>query len=446
VTLSQRLQARVGRGGAPDVVAGTAGTLALNTATLALGFVTTVLLSRLLGATGYGAYAFAVAWATLLTAFAGLGLSPLVVRNVASASATARWGELRGVLRWANVVVLGTALVTIVAAAIAGLALLQNGNVLLQPFLVGLLLVAPLSLTTLRQSAMQGLGKVVLGRVPETLVAPGLFVGIAVTTNLALAGGLSAASTVAAQLLATIVAFALGTVLLMRSLPQPARMAAPEIHGRDWSRSAVPFFVIGLLSSANTQVGLLVLGTVGDVADAGVFAVAARTTSFVGFLMLAATYPLMPTLARIHANGDTARLRHAVTRSARVIVLLTLPVAVLIAVFAHPILSILFGAEFGAGTTATRILVIGEVARVVVGVAAIALLMSGFEADLSRALALGAIANVLLAITLVPALGVDGAAIAQTAGAILSSLALAWLARRRIGVSVLAIARRRTRS
>lgn len=436
------LRRRIADGSANSVVTGTAGTLALNSATLALNFLTTVVLSRLLGVTGYGAYAFAVAWAMLLTAFAGLGLSPLVVRNVASAATTASWGVLRGTLRWANLVVLLTALVTVGSAAAVGLALLGDNNLLRRSFLVALLLIAPLSLTTVRQSAMQGLGKVVLGRVPETLVAPGLFLALAVGADIVLAGGLSPTATVVAQLLATVAAFAFGAMLLMRSLPREARAAAPEIHGHEWSRSAVPFFAIGLLSTANTQVGTLVLGTLGAPADAGVFSVATRVTSFVGFLMLAATYPLMPALARIHATGDAAGLRSAVTRSARVIVLLTLPIAVLIASFAESLLHGVFGAGFGGGAAAARILVLGELAKALVGVAAIALLMSGFEASLTRALALGAALNVVLALALTPHFRVAGAAAAQAIGATASSVAVAWLASRRLDLSVLAIVRR----
>ena len=45
---------------------GTAGTLVLNTSTTLLNFALAVLLARLLGAEGYGAFAFALAWAVVL--------------------------------------------------------------------------------------------------------------------------------------------------------------------------------------------------------------------------------------------------------------------------------------------------------------------------------------------------------------------------------------------
>ena len=145
-----RLRKVLDERGARAVVSGTAGTLVLNSATLVLNFITTVVLSRLLGVTGFGVYAFAVAWSLLLTAFAGLGLSPLVVRNVASATTTSSWGLLRGTLRWANLVVLGSALTTVIIAAAVGFALLDDNDLMLHAFLIALLLITPLSLTTLK--------------------------------------------------------------------------------------------------------------------------------------------------------------------------------------------------------------------------------------------------------------------------------------------------------
>src|SRR5713101_1715623 len=92
----------VGRRLPPKLLLQASGTLLLNSGTLVINFAITLALSRFLGADGYGAYAFAFAWAALLSAVAGLGLSALVVRVTASAHALGRWGLLHGMLRWSN--------------------------------------------------------------------------------------------------------------------------------------------------------------------------------------------------------------------------------------------------------------------------------------------------------------------------------------------------------
>ena len=68
------------------------------------------------------------------------------------------------------------------------------------------LLIVLTALVVIRQSAMQGLGRVVLGRVPETLVAPGLFLLLATAVGL-VREDFSASWAVTLLVLATVVAF-----------------------------------------------------------------------------------------------------------------------------------------------------------------------------------------------------------------------------------------------
>lgn len=428
-----RLRRPAGGGaGGGSLLVGAVGTLVLNVTTLALNFGLTLYLTRTLGTTSYGAYAFAFAWAMVLSALAGLNLSPLVVREVASAHAGQRWGLLRGVLRWSNTAVLWASFVSMVVAGSIGWVVEGDDDLLLEPFLLGLVLVPAIALTGLRQSAMQGLGRVVLGRVPETLVAPVLFLVLAVGVDAAVGDAFDATWTIGVQLIATTVAFGLGAALLGWALPAGVRAAQTESHPDRWRASALPLFAMGVVIAANAQVGTIVLGLLGEPADAGIFAVAVRLTTFVGFVMLAASYPLMPALARLSTAGSPERLISTIRRAQRVIILLTLPLAVGIAALAGPLLQ-LFGGEFGEGVSAARILVAGELVKAAVGVLAIALLMSEHELALTRALAFGAAANVALAVALAPVWGVEGAATAQAAGAVLSSVVLVLTARRRLG-------------
>jgi len=421
----------------PTLLRDTAGTAGLNLGTLALNFLITIVLSRLLGADGYGAYAFALAWALLLSSVAGLGLSPLVIRQVAASLTTRDWGVLRGMLRWSNALVLVSGLGTTGAAGVVGYALLRDERDLLDPFLLGLLLVVPVSLTMLRQSAMQGLGRVILGRTPESLVAPGLFLALVAVVGPSMDDEFSSSWAMALQVLATMVAFAVGVLLLVRSLPDRGRTAQPEARAAHWRRAALPLLALGLLLAANAQLGTIVLGAFGEPADAGVFSVAARLTAFIGFVMLAATYPLMPLVARLHAEDDGPGLRLVVARSARTIFLLSLPIGLLVVVLAEPLLR-LFGAEFAVGTDAVRILAVGEVVKAFVGLAGLVLVMVGHEARLTRAVGLGTGVNLALALGLVPALGVEGAALAAVAGAVATQFLLEIDVRRRAGFSAAA--------
>lgn len=413
-----QLVSRLRRGASPSVaralLVGTAGTIGLNVGTTVLNLATTVALTRVLGASGYGAYAFAVAWALVLTALAGLGLSPGVVRYVASYVTHGRYGELRGLLRSLHLGVGSASVVTVVPAALVGVLALDAP--LRRPFLLALTLVPLLALTALRQSVMQGLHRVLVGRVPETIVAPGGLL-VLVLAVWATRDGLSPGAAVVLQLAATVAAFAVGWVLLARALPAAVRSSAAAFEVREWTRSALPLVALGVLLAASAQVGTIVLGALASPAEAGVFAVAARAAAFVGFVALAATYPLMPAVARLDAEGELDRLRSTVSRAATALFALTLPIAVAVVAFAGPVLGV-FGDEFGSGAHAVRILVVAELIKAGLGLGGLALVMTGHETRLVRGVAVGTALYVVLAIVLVPPLGVEGAALASVAGAV----------------------------
>jgi O-antigen/teichoic acid export membrane protein len=414
-----------------SLTTGTIGTVGLNATSFALTFLGTVLVSRELGATGYGAFAFALACARVVGSISNLGLSALTVRYVADYAEHQKWSRLRGLVTRLNQVVGLVSLGAIVVAAVVGTLVLDRNSDVYGPFLIGLLTVPLVVLTTQRQNVLQGLHRVILARIPETLVAPAIVVGLVL---LALAAGIGLTAenvlwiTVASQALA----FTLGLWFLFRALPPAVRAAKPEYEHRVWLRVGIPLFLMGIVNAANAQVGTIVLGAIGEPADAGVYAVAVRASAFVGFVMLAAMYPLMPALARLRSVGDEQTYRDTVVSATRSVVLVSAPIIVALLVFAEPILRI-FGSDFGDGVAAVRILVGAETVRLLVGVIAIGMLMSGEERLAAKILALGATLNIGLALLLAPGLGETGTAIAQALSAVLSSVLIAFYAHRRQG-------------
>ena len=154
--LTTLLRRARGDGVAHGLLLGTVGTAVLNVAAVTLNFALVLLLSRQLGTSGYGAYASAFAWAGVLSVVAVLGLTPLVVRQVASYHSFESWGLLRGLLRRSNQSVAFSSALTIASAAGIGWLIYGTRPELLHPFWIALLLVPLIALTSLRQAAMQG--------------------------------------------------------------------------------------------------------------------------------------------------------------------------------------------------------------------------------------------------------------------------------------------------
>lgn len=414
------------------LVGATLGTVALNLAMMGLGFVATVTLTRVLGPGGYGAYAFALAWATVLTVPAVLGLSPLLVRNVSAYRHRADWALLRGLLRRTNQVVTTTSCLVVLAAAALGWWLIDGDSELREPFWIGLLLVPLISLVTLRQSAMQGLDRVVSGRLPETVVAPGIFLVLLLGLAAATGGDYTARDALALQVGAGVIAFGLGAWLLRRALPADARTAAPTYDHDSWMRTGGALVVVSVVLALNGQLGTILVAALGGSSEAGVFAAASRLSLLVSFLFLAATYPLMPAVGRLYAAGRRDELQRVLTRAARVVLVASLPVAALLVAFAPQALGV-FGGGFDAAAGSLRILVAGELAKVMTGFAGLALIMTAYERQFGVCAAVGTALNLVSGLALIPVLGAEGAAVATGLGTAVMSAGFVIALRRRMG-------------
>jgi O-antigen/teichoic acid export membrane protein len=395
------------------LVRATSGTFALRVGSAGLLLGTAVILARELGAAGYGAYSYATAWAGVLATPAILGFDRLLVRSVAAWEAVGSWGLMRGLLRRGNQIVgAASAMLVLLAAVVGGLLLHEPFR---GPFLLGLALVPLIALTGVRKGAMQGLGRVVLGNVPDLLVRPTLlFIGLAVVV--VGGSGLDPAGAMAVNVVATGAAFLVCVVLLRRA--QPARLAAakPGYETRAWLATATPMMFVSGMLAINYHLAEVLLGSLDNAHAVGVFVVANRVTQVMTFLPYAVNAVLAPRFARLYALGRFGELQALVTLAVRRLTLATVPIAVALVLFQTPVLHV-FGNEFESAGTALVILTVGQLVSIVAGSVAVLLMMTGYERDAAAGVGLGLLVNLTLGTVLIPAMGADGAALA-TAGSL----------------------------
>jgi O-antigen/teichoic acid export membrane protein len=296
-----------------------------------------------------------------------------------------------------------------------------------------MLLVPLTSLTLLRQGAMQGFGQVVSGQIPEYLVRP-LIILMGVLL-LHWIGDLTASSALGVNVFGVSVAFLLGTVLLFRALPPQLRQATPQFETAAWMRASLPMLLIAGVWVLNNYIGTLVAGWLDGPAAAGVYNVVQNSAGLIVLFLVAANMPLAPTVARLHAREDPLQLERTTERIARAGLLVSTPVCAVFALFPDTFLG-LFGSGFKTGSAALTIVALGQLFNAASGPSGNVLMMTGNELVAARAVGIAAAMNLLLAIALVPSLGVTGSAIAYTASLVLWNVSLVLIARRRLGVNV----------
>ncbi len=295
------------------ILGGIAGLLSLRVAFGGVAFAVNVLLARLLGATGLGAYTYALAWVTLVNAPAIIGLDQLLVREVPRARLNKSWGLLRGLLRASNgIVLLTSGGLIILGVSISWVLRARAAPAVVPTLWVSLALIPLIALTRLRQAALQGLHRVVVGSIPERLILPALTLLFLLYYKLAHIQ-LSAPVAMALNVAASATAFALGAWTLHKLYPPEASAAVPEYRIGAWLRAAVPLMLLNGVGVAFNQADILILGMLKGSTVLGPYGVADRTAELMSVVLYAQSAAFASTASSLNAEktGDASAPRDA---------------------------------------------------------------------------------------------------------------------------------------
>lgn len=414
--------------------------LALNFGSKLLILAASILLARWLGADGYGIYASSIAAAVVLGILAQLGIPTLLIRMLPAYEVKHQWALMRGLLRVADGTVLG---VSLLLAALCALLVFSLGDRLEDSHRIALYwavaLVPITSLNALRAAALRGLRHVVAGQISETLIIPGCFVAV-VSVWWYLGGrfgwtGPLPAIAVALRVTVTAVAFVIGSRLLAGRRPPAVRSAIPEYDTRNWIRAAGPLLFLSGSAVVTTQTDVLMLIALKSSESAGVYQAAARGAELVAFSLFVVSSVVQPTISRLHTLGDRQHLQTVLTAAARLALALSLPVAIVFALFARPILELVYGPEFERGAICLVILCGAQIVNVSAGLVGQILIMTGHVRDAANGMALAAVTNVVLNAVLIPVWEIEGAAVATGFSLIVWNVFLAFRVKSRTGLA-----------
>jgi O-antigen/teichoic acid export membrane protein len=294
-----------------------------------------VVMARKLGDTGFGVFTFGFAVATLVTALGGFGQDPVLIREVAR--------DRRNLDRYFfNTLALKSvlALPALVVASGVALALGVDADTRWVVLLLGVaVLLDLLSLTCI--SVFQAFERLVY--MPVVLVterAVTAVIGIA-----ALAAGAGVVAVAAIYAGAAALAFVLAVVLVYRRIGRPQ----PVVDTRFWwpfMRAAAPIGLAGVFGVVLFRVDAAILASFRSDAEVGQYGAAFRlfeTTLFLSWSVGTAVYPV---LSRLTPQTDPP-LASVFDRGLKLVVAVTLPLAVAAVAVGGPVVDLVYGAEFG---------------------------------------------------------------------------------------------------
>ena len=245
--------------------AGALGSFGVKLGNVLLGFLLSLVLARNLGVAELGTYSYVMSWVLLISAFTKMGFAELLLREVSRYEVSGEFGYIRGIHKFSTLLVLSVSLITItlIFLIIQGWYRTEHETSIWSAFLVGLLLVPIVSLSSLRQATLRAWRKILWGQIPENIVKPLILIVLILTFSLCGAVELNAESALWLNFIVSIAIFLMMYFLLNRVLPKRAKESLPAFESSRWVHSASQFLVIAGLLVVNGQADRLMLGGMG---------------------------------------------------------------------------------------------------------------------------------------------------------------------------------------
>jgi O-antigen/teichoic acid export membrane protein len=386
----------------------------------ALNFVANVALARGLGPSEKGTYDLMIATGQLLTLVVGLslpaGITYVVARRLADPARLVRYSAVTG---------LGQG---VVVAIVIVLLPPPVRNALVPPA-VGVLAALPIGLYVAMTSVGSYWRSVMIGS--ERIFAMNVrdIAGRAVGAALIVAVIVVAAEKGHPQAItmlwvACAAAFIGSLAFFTRPHTHPAEtkltLVLPTLLG-----FALPVFASNIVQYLNYRVDLFLVASFRNFHDVGLYAVAVSVAQITWLVSTAAATVLLPRVAS--QQHDVARMGQIAARVGRITLVACVLTALGLAVAGHPLLREVYGPSYEPAIQALLLLLPGVAA---LGFAAA---LSAFIAGIGRPgvnllIAGGALVVTLAAdLSLIPRLGIDGAAIASSISYLVTAL-LTWVA------------------
>ena len=358
---------------------------------------------RVLAPTAFGAYAYAVALASIVNFVIDLGISSLVTRDVAGSAQRAP--TLLGAFLKAQAV-LAVATFTLAAGVIATGEL--SGPASISALVLALGAVSVSSMARPWEATLTGLGRAGLLTVARAVRGVVLLIATVIAAVLwptpeALLGAMVVSETAGAL-----------TVGLVCSLfvVRPA-LRAPSRHLTRLLRAAIPFALLAGFNVLYLRVDTLMLGWLDTEVAVGNYGVASRIVETA--LVLPAFFGTAFLATVGHTGARTQRARVQTAGALRNVMLLSLPFAIGLAYSATPLVRLLAGPDY---ESAGRVLAL--LCPMIVWVASYGVLANlqvalDHVSLLVRINVFGVLAKVALNVVVIPRHGITGAAVVAVA-------------------------------
>ena len=382
--------------------------------TMGAGYLVKIYVARVLGAELLGIYALGMTLVSLAQLIGTLGLTGTAARYVAVYKATHKHDELRGFLSRSVGIVLFLNLAMSIGLLLAGgwIGRRLYHSVELGKYIPWFAALAFLgALNVFYCQILAGFKDVAKRTVITNFIGTTLVILLTVAF---LAVGFGMPGYLWAQVLTSVAVVALLVSVAWKLTPPAARFSWSTLPPLDpeIKAFAVACLGMGAVEFLVAQADKIIIGFYLNPTLVGIYVVASTLSALIAIILQSVNQIFAPVIADLHAQARRDVLQSLFQTLTKWILGLTLPLAVVMIAFAHPLMRV-FGRGFEAGWPVLVIGAVGQLVNCGVGSVGYLLLMSGNQRQLLKVQFSMVAISLVVNITLIPVLGIIGAALAS---------------------------------
>ncbi|WP_282150314.1 oligosaccharide flippase family protein [Vibrio diabolicus] len=382
-----------------------------------------IVLARLLGPEEFGRYSFILSLIAIAVIPTIAGMPQLIIREVANAQLDKRWGELKGILRWAIGYIVSISIVVILGLICAiELKWITSdiGNLLW----VGLLLVPIRGLLSRQNALLNGLRHPVLAQLPQSVLIS--ILALSIVGFLYLSGKrLDAYILLQVQVISGLISLVISIYFIFLKTPKEVLCSSAEYKVKQWHKTLLPFSLLTIIGTMNNELASIFLGFYGMESSIAYFKVAMQGVAILALGQTAVNAISAPNIARQYKAGDMNGVQNTISQSVQLSALFSIPICLVLIFFGERIIDVLFGSDYSQASGLLTILCLGYIVNVLSGSVGLILQMTGNEKRSLLALIFSFILGLVLLIILIPKYQEYGAAISVSISMIVWNVIMA---------------------
>jgi O-antigen/teichoic acid export membrane protein len=404
--------------------------------TMGAGYLVKIYVARVLGAEQLGLYALGMTMVSLVQMAGMLGLQGTAPRFVAVYNATGQFDQLRGFLTRSTGAILLLNLLWSAGLVLSGTWIARNlyhAPDLARYIPLFAVLAVLGAINVFFCQVLAGFKDIAKRTVITNFVGSPLVIALTVVL---LALGTGMWGYLSAQIASSVVVVTLLVAAAWKLTPQQARFSLASLPplDREVKSLALAFLGMSALEFLVTQADKILLGLYLNPGVVGVYVLASTLSSLIPIILQSVNQIFAPVIADLHAQGRREVLQKLFQTLTKWVVGLTFPLACVMIIFSARLMRI-FGPEFARGWPVLVIGAVGQLVNCGVGSVGFLLLMSGNQKRLMKVQFAMTIVSVVTNLSLIPTLGMVGAALAAAGVNVGGNLWNLYEVRKALGIS-----------